>query len=95
MDIDEQRKNGDPLLFPAKADDELLAKMPPTIIWGVEFDMFISEATRMARRLRAAGRLLELYIAPGVLHGADFDPQFKASQRRSKDFKLAIETYLM
>jgi len=95
VDIDEQRKNGDPLLFPAKADDELLAKMPPTIIWEVELDMFITEATRLARRLRAAGRLLELYIAPGVPHGADFDPDLKVSQRKTKDYKLAIETYLL
>jgi len=95
VDINEQRKNGDPLLFPAKADDELLAKMPPTIIGGVEFDIFITEATRMARRLRAAGRLLELYIAPGVSHGADMDPDHKVSQRTMKDYKLAIETYLL
>ena len=95
VDIDEQRKNGDPLLFPAKADDELLAKMPPTIIWEIEFDMFITEATRMARRLRAAGRLLELYIAPGVPHGADLDPDLKVSQRAMNDYKLLIETYLL
>ena len=62
--------------FQPKADDELLAKMPPTIIWEVEFDTFITEATRMARRLRSAGRLLELYIAPGMTHGTDMDPDF-------------------
>jgi len=94
VDIDQQRKNGDPLLFPAKADDELLAKMPPTIIWELEFDIYITEATRMARRLRAAGRLLELYIAPGVTHGADIDPDLKISKRIMDDYKLALETYL-
>ena len=95
VDIDEQRRNGDPLLFPAKADDELLAKMPPTIIWEIEFDLFITEATRIARRLRAAGRLLELYIVPGVTHASELDPDLKVSQRMMKDFKLAIETYLL
>ena len=93
-DLDEQRKNSDPLLFPAKADDDLLAKMPPTIIWEVEFDIFITEATRMARRLRSAGRLLELYIAPGVTHGADFDLSLKVTKRSMDDYKLALETYL-
>ena len=93
-DLDEQRKNGDPLLFPAKADDELLAKMPPTIIWEVEFDLFITEATRMARRLRAAGRLLELYVLPGATHGAEFDSTLEISKRMIKDYKLALETYL-
>ena len=94
-DLDEQRKSGDPLLFPAKADDELLAKMPPTIIWEVEFDLFITEATRMARRLRAAGRLLELYIAPGVTHAADIDPNLQVAQRMMDDYKLALQTYLL
>ena len=93
-DLDEQRKNSDPLLFPAKADDELLAKMPPTIIWEVEFDYFITEATRMARRLRAAGRLLELYIAPGVTHGGDLEPDLEVTRRILDDYKLALETYL-
>ena len=93
-DLDEQRKNGDPLLFPAKADDELIAKMPPTIIWEVEFDVYITEMTRMARRLRSAGRLLELYIAPGVTHGADLDPDLKVTKRMLDDYKLALETYL-
>ena len=36
----------DPLLFPGKASEELLAKMPPTIIWEEEFDMYITPATR-------------------------------------------------
>ena len=94
-DLDEQRKNADPLLFPAKADDELLAKMPPTIIWEVEFDVFITEATRMARRLRNAGRLLELYIAPGSTHGATADPSLNVSTKNIKDYKLALETYLL
>ena len=93
--LDEQRKNSDPLLFPAKADDDLLAKMPPTIIWEVEFDIFITEATRMARRLRSAGRLLELYIAPGVTHGGYIDPDFKVTRRILDDYKLALETYLL
>ena len=92
--LDEQRKNSDPLLFPAKADDDLLAKMPPTIIWEVEFDVYITETTRVARRLRSAGRLLELYIAPGVTHGGDNDPDLKVTRRMLDDYKLALETYL-
>ena len=92
--LEEQRKNGDPLLFPAKADDELLAKMPPTIIWEIEFDVFITEATRMARRLRAAGRLLELYICPGMTHGAESDPTLEIVAKMIQDYKLALETYL-
>ena len=93
-DLEEQRQNSDPLLFPAKAPDELLAKMPPTIIWEVEFDFFITAATRMANRLRAAGRLLEFYVAPGVTHGGDINPDLKVYHRNIKDMKLALEAYL-
>ncbi len=36
----------DPLLFPGKASEEMILKMPPTIVWECEFDIFITEATR-------------------------------------------------
>ena len=49
VDLDSQRD--DPLLFPAKASDDLLEKMPPTVIMEVEFDMFFTEAERMSRRM--------------------------------------------
>ena len=38
--------SNDPLLYPGKADEETLSKMPPTIVWEAEFDFFITEATR-------------------------------------------------
>ena len=80
----EAQKN-DPLLFPGKASDEILEKFPPTIIEESEFDMFITEATRLAYRLRRAGRLLELIVIPGGKHGSSMDP-------RLKNFKIGIET---
>ena len=43
-DLESKRK--DPLLFPGKASPELLAKMPPTLAWEDEFDMYITPATR-------------------------------------------------
>ena len=94
-DIKKQREDSDPLLFPAKADDEILARMPPTIIWEAEFDLFITEATRMARRLRSLGRLLELYVAPGAFHGNDRQPDLKIFTEAKRDFKLALDTYLI
>merc|ERR1711936_985099 len=94
QDIDKQR-NG-PLLFPAKACDELLEKMPPTIIWENEFDMFITEASRFAMRLRAAGRLLELVVMPGMTHGSGLFPTGTPSFIKTTEaFKLAIEEYLL
>ena len=79
----EAQKN-DPLLFPGKASDELLEKFPPTIIEESEFDMFITETTRLANRLRRAGRLLELIVIPGGKHGSTMDPGLK-------NFKVAMD----
>ena len=44
LQIESMSKN--PLLYPGKADEETLSKMPPTIVWEAEFDFFITEATR-------------------------------------------------
>ncbi len=93
-DLDAQRKSSDPLLFPAKANEDLLQKFPPTIIWEFEFDMYITSNIRMATRLRNAGRLLELYILPGALHSSGSDPNFKIFKKNIDHFKLAIDTYL-
>merc|ERR1711981_944841 len=92
-DFDKQKE--DPLLFPAKASDELLAKMPPTIIYEVEFDLFITEAPRFANRLRAAGRLLELIVIPGAKHGSDMNPANKGLFKVGRAaMKLALKEYL-
>ena len=66
-----------PHLFPGKASEELLEKFPPTIILETEFDMFITEASRLAGRLRRAGRLLELVVIPGSSHGGWLFPGMK------------------
>ena len=74
---DFEAQKSDPLLFPGKASDELIEKFPPTVIEESEFDMFITEATRLAYRLRRAGRLLELVVIPGGRHAAAMNPKFK------------------
>ena len=94
-DLDAQRKNGDPLLFPAKASDELLAKFPPTIIWEHEFDFFITQAIRMAMRLRRVGRLLELYILPGAMHDSTIEPGTALFEQELRDMKHAVDNYLL
>ena len=90
----ETQKN-DPLMFPDKATDEILSKMPPTIVWEAEFDMFITEATRIANRLRAAGRLLELVVIPGIKHASAFNPTFKCLKMEREAYRLAINEYLL
>merc|ERR1712037_372067 len=68
--------SNDTLLYPGKADEITLSKMPPTIVWEAEFDFFITEAVRFANRLRAAGRLLELVVIPGAKHASGMSPVY-------------------
>jgi len=93
---DFESKRKDPLLFPGKASPELLAKMPPTIVWEDEFDMYITPATRFAHKLRTAGRLLEFVCIPGAKHGSGMMPQFSAIWKLSREaWRLAVQEYLV
>ena len=91
-DLDDQKS--DPLLFPGKASDELLEKFPPIIIEECEFDMLITEATRIANRLRRAGRLLELIIIPGAIHASTMNPALKCFKKATDAKKLAFQHYV-
>ncbi|KAL5253801.1 hypothetical protein ACHWQZ_G013541 [Mnemiopsis leidyi] len=84
----------DPVLFPGKTSDTLLEKFPPTIINEVEFDMFITETSRLANRLRRAGRLLEFVVIPGAKNGSNLNPEFKCFTAWQSAVKLSIEEYL-
>jgi len=92
-DFDVDKEN--PLLFPAKASNDILAKMPPTIIWEFEFDFLITEATRMANRMRKAGRLLEFRVQPGEFHYSAYIPGTTGYEMNKEDLKLAIKEYLL
>merc|ERR1711981_932410 len=93
---DFESKREDPLLFPGKASPDLLAKMPPTIVWEDEFDMYITPATRFAHKLRTAGRLLEFVCFPGAKHGSGMMPQFRAIWKMSREaWRLAVQEYLV
>ena len=92
-DLDTEQSN--PLLFPAKATDEILQKMPPTIMWENEFDMFLTENTRMAHRMKTAGRLLEYRVQPGMIHTSTAVPGTKGYKGNIEDYKLAIKEYLL
>jgi len=87
--------NGNPLLYPGKADEETLRKMPPTIVWDSEFDIYLTEATRFANRLRAAGRLLEFVVIPGSKHGSGMMPIHACFQMEREAWRLAVQEYLV
>ena len=87
-------QKSDPLLFPGKASDELLEKFPPTIMEECEFDMFITEATRITNKIRRAGRLLEFIVVPGAKHGSAMNPALKCFKTATDAKKLAFQHYL-
>ena len=84
----------DPLLFPGKASDELIKKMAPAAIISSEFDIFITETQRMARRMRQNGRLLEFCCIPGITHGAYMDPNLKCYRTFNDCYKQIIDEYV-
>ena len=92
---DMEMEKNDPLLFPDKASDDILSKMPPTIVWESEFDIFITEASRIAARLRAAGNFLEFVVIPGIKHASAFNAVFKCFKIEREAYRLAIEEYLL
>ena len=85
----------DAILYPGKTDETLLTKMPPTIIWEAEFDFYITEATRFASRLRAAGRLLEFVVIPGAKHGSGNVPTHAVFKLEREAWRIAIQEYLL
>ena len=93
--VDLKAQTKDPLLFPGKASNELLSKFPPTVIYEVEFDIFITETTRLARRLREAGRLLELVVQPGLGHGQATGPDFSKFHEALDIGKKIVTGYLL
>ena len=92
---DWNKQRNDPLSFPDKINQKLLAKVPPTVMITGEFDIFISEATRMANKFRCAGRLLELVIFPGVTHSSNWYPDNKCFHTRLESLKIIIDEYLV
>jgi len=93
VDLKEQAQ--DPLLFPGKASKEILGQFPPTIIFQVEFGSNITESTRLARRLRAAGRLLELVVQPGMDQSRGHYSKFAKFHESQEILKKIVVNYLL
>lgn len=82
-DWNEHKENAE--AFPAIMDDETLSKLPPVLITSGEFDHVGKRGSeQFAARLKTVeGKLLGLYIQPGVGHGiyggglAERDAAFK------------------
>ena len=89
-----EEQKSSPLLFPGKASEEVLEKFPPTVIMECEFDQYITEATRLANRLRRAGRLLEFVVVPGAGHASSLTPELKSNEVFFNCLKTVVKEYV-
>lgn len=70
-----------PLCSPLYGD---VRGFPPTLIQAGTQEVFLSDATRMAAKLRAAGVTIKLEVWPGLYHaftGDDFIPEGRQAER--------------
>lgn len=66
---DFDKQINDDQLYPGKASDELLMMYPPTCIWTSEFDFLRRDNELFANRLRKVGKLVDISLMPGTMHG--------------------------
>lgn len=63
----------DPKIFPNEMSDVIAEKLPPTVIFTSEFDIFRFAAEELAGKLKKNGVLLDYCCQPGTIHGWYFD----------------------
>jgi acetyl esterase len=64
-----RQKSKDPYIYPSCMLDEAMAKIPPCIVFGGEFDQYRRDTCRLAKRLATNGKLLDFVLHPGQPHG--------------------------
>ena len=80
----------DPYIYPIKMSDEVMKKIPQTVVLTSEFDCYKRDAIRLAQRLNSHGRLLEFCIHPGLNHGSPILFPSDSEQQRAFWTDLAI-----
>ena len=79
-------------MYPGKAPDSILQSYPPTVIWTSEFDMYRRDNETFALRLKKVGKLADISIMPGVMHGYQIHSFESAeTQQFLKEEKLAFK----
>jgi acetyl esterase/lipase len=74
-----------PLVSPLYAD---VRGLPPTMIQAATQDVFLSDATRMADKLRAAGVTVKLEVWPGMYHAFTTGPTFIPESRLAQQHMI-------
>lgn len=68
-DFEKQTQANDDQLYPGKVDAKLLQMFPPTCVFTSEFDFLRRDNEKFADRLKKVGRLVDVSLMPGVMHG--------------------------
>ena len=66
---DFENQKQDDQLYPGKVSYEILKAYPPTVIWTSEYDIYKRDNEKFAERLKREGKLQDISIMPGVMHG--------------------------
>ena len=75
--------------------EDMIAKLPPTIVMTSEFDFFCRDATCFANRLESQGRLLDFYSHPGTMHCYEYMCTEESSKIAHIQLQRAWKKYVM
>merc|ERR1712000_791687 len=87
-----EKQSNDPYIYPMKMKNEYLEKIPPMLIISAEFDYFLTDARKFAKRLRKHKKLLDLIIIPGGTHMFESEPKLAEISNKMKS--AAIDMWL-
>jgi len=87
-----EKQNDDPYIYPMKMTNEILGKLPPTLLITTEFDFYLNDTKKFAKRLRKNDKLLDLIIIPKATHVFQFLP--KLNDKWENLMKTVIESQL-
>lgn len=70
MCVDFHKQLNDPLVYPIHMKDEVIKRLPKTVILTSEFDCFRKDSSTLSKRLHKFGRLHEFCVHPGLNHAS-------------------------
>ena len=90
-DLRQQQKDGDSILFPGKMDNEVIQRLPQTVLITSEFDCFRRDTQEFKEKLEKAGKLADFKIYPGVGHGFMHYNELLQTKQYTKDLQAILK----
>ena len=63
-------QRNDPYIYPIKMQNDVIKKLPNTLILTSEFDFYRRDSSKLAEKLHEFGRLIDFGVLPGLNHGS-------------------------